>query len=208
MTKLKEPIAIVKLGHGEIGYFDKITRLRLTRKAPYGRIYDDMDLKNIRRSVKVGRLILVNGMLPAENANYSKMAKRFIPSSNYDMVASGLIHPEDIMEKTVARSKETEFDLEAALAEAKENLEKVNEEKSNGLQEKEEKVPEVTSEETPKAEEVKLEETSKAEVVPEETEAKDVAEETLEEESAEEVEDEAATEDKPKKTRGRKKASK
>ena len=197
MTKLKEPIAIVKLGHGEIGYFDKITRLRLTRKAPYGRIYDDMDLKNIRRSVKVGRLILVNGMLPAENANYSKMAKRFIPSSNYDMVASGLIHPEDIMEKTVARSKETEFDLEAALAEAKENLEKVNEEKSNGLQEKEEKVPEVTSEETPKAE-----------VVPEETEAKDVAEETLEEESAEEVEDEAATEDKPKKTRGRKKASK
>lgn len=197
MTKLKEPIAIVKLGHGEIGYFDKITRLRLTRKAPYGRIYDDMDLKNIRRSVKVGRLILVNGMLPAENANYSKMAKRFIPSSNYDMVASGLIHPEDIMEKTVARSKETEFDLEAALAEAKENLEKVNEEKSNGLQEKEEKVPEVTSEETPKAE-----------VVPEETGAKDVAEETLEEESAEEVEDETATEDKPKKTRGRKKASK
>ena len=197
MTKLKEPIAIVKLGHGEIGYFDKITRLRLTRKAPYGRIYDDMDLKNIRRSVKVGRLILVNGMLPAENANYSKMAKRFIPSSNYDMVASGLIHPEDIMEKTVARSKENEFDLEAALAEAKENLEKVNEEKSNGLQEKEEKVPEVTSEETPKAE-----------VVHEETEAKDVAEETLEEESAEEVEDEAATEDKPKKTRGRKKASK
>lgn len=197
MTKLKEPIAIVKLGHGEIGYFDKITRLRLTRKAPYGRIYDDMDLKNIRRSVKVGRLILVNGMLPAENANYSKMAKRFIPSSNYDMVASGLIHPEDIMEKTVARSKETEFDLEAALAEAKENLEKVNEEKSNGLQEKEEKVPEVTSEET-----------SKAEVVLEETEAKDVAEETLEEESAEEVEDETATEDKPKKTRGRKKASK
>ena len=197
MTKLKEPIAIVKLGHGEIGYFDKITRLRLTRKAPYGRIYDDMDLKNIRRSVKVGRLILVNGMLPAENANYSKMAKRFIPSSNYDMVASGLIHPEDIMEKTVARSKEAEFDLEAALAEAKENLEKVNEEKSNGLQEKEGKVPEVTSEETPKAE-----------VVPEETEAKDVAEETLEEESAEEVEDETATEDKPKKTRGRKKASK
>lgn len=197
MTKLKEPIAIVKLGHGEIGYFDKITRLRLTRKAPYGRIYDDMDLKNIRRSVKVGRLILVNGMLPAENANYSKMAKRFIPSSNYDMVASGLIHPEDIMEKTVARSKEAEFDLEAALAEAKENLEKVNEEKSNGLQEKEEKVPEVTSEET-----------SKAEVVLEETEAKDVAEETLEEESAEEVEDETATEDKPKKTRGRKKASK
>ena len=197
MTKLKEPIAIVKLGHGEIGYFDKITRLRLTRKAPYGRIYDDMDLKNIRRSVKVGRLILVNGMLPAENANYSRMAKRFIPSSNYDMVASGLIHPEDIMEKTVARSKETEFDLEAALAEAKENLEKVNEEKSNGLQEKEEKVPEVTSEETPKAE-----------VVPEETGAKDVAEETLEEESAEEVEDETATEDKPKKTRGRKKASK
>jgi len=122
MTKLKEPIAIVKLGHGEIGYFDKITRLRLTRKAPYGRIYDDMDLKNIRRSVKVGRLILVNGMLPAENANYSKMAKRFIPSSNYDMVASGLIHPEDIMEKTVTRSKETEFDLEAALAEAKESL--------------------------------------------------------------------------------------
>lgn len=197
MTKLKEPIAIVKLGHGEIGYFDKITRLRLTRKAPYGRIYDDMDLKNIRRSVKVGRLILVNGMLPAENANYSKMAKRFIPSSNYDMIASGLIHPEDIMEKTVARSKETEFDLEAALAEAKENLEKVNEEKSNGLQEKKEKVPEVISEETPKAE-----------VVPEETEAKDVAEETLEEESAEEVEDETATEDKPKKIRGRKKASK
>ena len=136
MTKLKEPIAIVKLGHGEIGYFDKLTRLRLTRKAPYGRIYDDMDLKNIRRSVKVGRLILVNGMLPAENANYSKATKRFIPSSNYDMVASGLIRPEDVAEKTATRSKELEFDLDAALAEAKENLEKVNKENTNGLQEK------------------------------------------------------------------------
>ena len=195
MTKLKEPIAIVKLGHGEIGYFDKLTRLRLTRKAPYGRIYDDMDLKNIRRSVKVGRLILVNGMLPAENANYSKATKRFIPSSNYDMVASGLIRPEEL-----------EFDLDAALAEAKENLEKVNKENTNGLQEKGQEGLQVVPE--TKTEEVKPEETPKAEVVPEETEAKDVAEETVEEESTEEVEDEATTEDKPKKTRGRKKASK
>ena len=151
MTKLKEPIAIVKLGHGEIGYFDKLTRLRLTRKAPYGRIYDDMDLKNIRRSVKVGRLILVNGMLPAENANYSKATKRFIPSSNYDMVASGLIRPEDVAEKTATRSKELEFDLDAALAEAKENLEKVNKENTNGLQEKGQEglqvVPETKTEE-------------------------------------------------------------
>lgn len=202
MTKLKEPIAIVKLGHGEIGYFDKLTRLRLTRKAPYGRIYDDMDLKNIRRSVKVGRLILVNGMLPAENANYSKATKRFIPSSNYDMVASGLIRPEDVAEKTVARSKELEFDLDAALAEAKENLEKVNKENTNGLQEKGQEGLQVAPE--VKTEEVK----SETEVVPEETEAKDVAEETVEEESTEEVEDEATTEDKPKKPRGRKKASK
>ena len=201
MTKLKEPIAIVKLGHGEIGYFDKLTRLRLTRKAPYGRIYDDMDLKNIRRSVKVGRLILVNGMLPAENANYSKATKRFIPSSNYDMVASGLIRPEDVAEKTATRSKELEFDLDAALAEAKENLEKVNKENTNGLQGKGQEGLQV-------APETKTEETPKAEVVPEETEAKDIAEETVEEESAEEVEDEATTEDKPKKTRGRKKASK
>ena len=206
MTKLKEPIAIVKLGHGEIGYFDKITRLRLTRKAPYGRIYDDMDLKNIRRSVKVGRLILVNGMLPAENANYSKATKRFIPSSNYDMVASGLIRPEDVAEKTATRSKELEFDLDAALAEAKENLEKINKENTNGLQEKGQERLQVATE--TKIEEIKPEETPKAEVVPEETEAKEVAEETVEEESTEEVEDEATTEDKPKKTRGRKKASK
>lgn len=206
MTKLKEPIAIVKLGHGEIGYFDKLTRLRLTRKAPYGRIYDDMDLKNIRRSVKVGRLILVNGMLPAENANYSKATKRFIPSSNYDMVASGLIRPEDVAEKTATRSKELEFDLDAALAEAKENLEKVTKEEKNGLQEKGQEGLQVAPK--TKTEEVKPEETPKAEIVPEETEAKDVAEEALEEESTEEVEDEATTEDKPKKTRGRKKASK
>lgn len=206
MTKLKEPIAIVKLGHGEIGYFDKLTRLRLTRKAPYGRIYNDMDLKNIRRSVKVGRLILVNGMLPAENANYSKATKRFIPSSNYDMVASGLIRPEDVAEKTATRSKELEFDLDAALAEAKENLEKVTKEEKNGLQEKGQEGLQVAPK--TKTEEVKPEETPKAEIVPEETEAKDVAEEALEEESTEEVEDEATTEDKPKKTRGRKKASK
>lgn len=206
MTKLKEPIAIVKLGHGEIGYFDKLTRLRLTRKAPYGRIYDDMDLKNIRRSVKVGRLILVNGMLPAENANYSKATKRFIPSSNYDMVASGLIRLEDVAEKTATRSKELEFDLDAALAEAKENLEKVNKENTNGLQEKGQEGLQVAPK--TKIEEIKPEETPKAEVVPEETEAKDVVEETVEEESTEEVEDEATTEDKPKKTRGRKKASK
>lgn len=206
MTKLKEPIAIVKLGHGEIGYFDKLTRIRLTRKAPYGRIYDDMDIKNIRRSVKVGRLILVNGMLPAENASYSNVSKRFIPSANYDMVASGLIHPEDVLEKTVARSKELDFDLDAALAEAKENLEKINKEKNDGLQKEEKETSEIKAEEPVETKpensiDVKSEEVKEVKV-------ETVAEETPEEESTEEVVEETTAEDKPKKTRSRKKTNK
>ena len=193
MKQQHEVIAIVKLASGETGYWDRLSRMRLSRKEPYGFIHEKMDLTNIRKSVRMGRLVLVYGILPAEQGTYSPLIRKLVKSTNYDIVSSGFVNPEEAKEKVAEEAKRAGIIAEAPVVKTEEPKVKKEEVTEDGLQEKGQEGLQVEPE-------AKAEET----IAPVET-TEEVSVES--EESNEEETTEEATEEKPKK-RGRKKASK
>ena len=195
MKQQHEVIAIVKLASGETGYWDRLSRMRLSRKEPYGFIHEKMDLTNIRKSVRMGRLVLVYGILPAEQGTYSPLVRKLVKSTNYDIVSSGFVNPEEAKEKVAEEAKRAGIIAEAPVVKTEEPKVKKEEVTQDGFQEKGQKGLQVESE-------AKAEEAIAPVETPEEPEAP--------EETSEEVEasaEEETSEEKPKK-RGRKKASK
>lgn len=193
MKQQHEVIAIVKLASGETGYWDRLSRMRLSRKEPYGFIHEKMDLTNIRKSVRMGRLVLVYGILPAEQGTYSPLIRKLVKSTNYDIVSSGFVNPEEAKEKVAEEAKRAGIIAEAPVVKTEEPKVKKEEVTEDGLQEKGQEGLQVEPE-------AKAEET----IAPIET-AEEVSVEP--EESNEEETTEETPEEKPKK-RGRKKASK
>lgn len=193
MKQQHEVIAIVKLASGETGYWDRLSRMRLSRKEPYGFIHEKMDLTNIRKSVRMGRLVLVYGILPAEQGTYSPLIRKLVKSTNYDIVSSGFVNPEEAKEKVAEEAKRAGIIAEAPVVKTEEAKVKKEEVTEDGLQEKGQEGLQVESE-------AKAEET----IAPVET-TEEVSVES--EESNEEETTEETSEEKPKK-RGRKKASK
>ena len=193
MKQQHEVIAIVKLASGETGYWDRLSRMRLSRKEPYGFIHEKMDLTNIRKSVRMGRLVLVYGILPAEQGTYSPLIRKLVKSTNYDIVSSGFVNPEEAKEKVAEEAKRAGIIAEAPVVKTEEPKVKKEEVTEDGLQEKGQEGLQVESE--AKAEETiaPVETTEEVSVEPEESNEEETIEETSEE--------------KPKK-RGRKKASK
>lgn len=186
MKQQHEVIAIVKLASGETGYWDRLSRMRLSRKEPYGFIHEKMDLTNIRKSVRMGRLVLVYGILPAEQGTYSPLIRKLVKSTNYDIVSSGFVNPEEAKEKVAEEAKRAGIIAEAPVVKTEAPVTEVKKEAE--------------------AKEEVTEAPVKTEVVAEEALEETVA---TEEETVEEVEASAeeTSEEKPKK-RGRKKASK
>lgn len=161
-------IAIVALAPSEVSYYDNKTGIRLNAANRYAPIFKDMDITNIRRSVKVGRLMLVNGILPGEQKQ--GVLGKILKSSSYDMVAPGIV-TEEAVNKALETKETPDFDVDAALKEAEENAKEVTEAKE----------PEETSEE--KAEEIQEKSTEEeAENIVEETE--DITEESEDKEEA------------------------
>lgn len=193
MKQQHEVIAIVKLASGETGYWDRLSRMRLSRKEPYGFIHEKMDLTNIRKSVRMGRLVLVYGILPAEQGTYSPLIRKLVKSTNYDIVSSGFVNPEEAKEKVAEEAKRAGIIAEAPVVKTEEAKVRKEEVTEDGLQEKGQEGLQVESE--AKAEETiaPVETTEEVSVEPEESNEEETTEETSEE--------------KPKK-RGRKKASK
>ena len=190
MKQQHEVIAIVKLASGETGYWDRLSRMRLSRKEPYGFIHEKMDLTNIRKSVRMGRLVLVYGILPAEQGTYSPLIRKLVKSTNYDIVSSGFVNPEEAKEKVAEEAKRAGIIAEAPVVKAEVPVTEVKKEEvtEDGLQEKGQEGLQVESE--AKAVEVEA-----------------VAEEAPEETSEEVESTEETSEEKPKR-RGSKKASK
>ena len=148
-------IAIVALAPSEVSYYDNKTGIRLNAANRYAPIFKDMDITNIRRSVKVGRLMLVNGILPGEQKQ--GVLGRILKSSSYDMVAPGIV-TEEAVNKALETKETPDFDVDAALKEAEENAKEVIKEEKTAekiaepvekiKQEKEAKSTEVSEEET------------------------------------------------------------
>ena len=152
-------IAIVALAPSEVSYYDNKTGIRLNAANRYAPIFKDMDITNIRRSVKVGRLMLVNGILPGEQKQ--GVLGKILKSSSYDMVAPGIV-TEEAVNKALETKETPDFDVNAALKEAEENAKQATEAKEPVVEKTEE-----TSEE-------KVEETQK-ESAEEEAEDKEEA---------------------------------
>lgn len=161
-------IAIVALAPSEVSYYDNKTGIRLNTANRYAPIFKDMNITNIRRSVKVGRLMLVNGVLPGEQKQ--GVLGKILKSSSYDMVAPGIV-TEEAVNKALETKETPDFDVDAALKEAEENAKQVTEAKE----------PEETSEE--KVKETQEESTEEeTENIVEETE--DITEESEDKEEA------------------------
>lgn len=59
-------IAIVRLAHGRVGYFDEITRIHLTIAAPEKPVIEGMNVSNLKRAVRGGSIKVVSGSLEPE----------------------------------------------------------------------------------------------------------------------------------------------
>lgn len=142
-------IAIVALAPSEVSYYDNKTGIRLNVANRYAPIFKDMDITNIRRSVKVGRLMLVNGVLPGEQKQ--GVLGKIFKSSSYDMVAPGIV-TEEAVNKALETKETPDFDVDAALKEAEENAKQVTEAKKSVVEKtketSEEKVEETQEEST------------------------------------------------------------
>ena len=138
-------IAIVALAPSEVSYYDNKTGIRLNVANRYAPIFKDMDITNIRRSVKVGRLMLVNGVLPGEQKQ--GVLGRILKSSSYDMVAPGIV-TEEAVNKALGTKETPDFDVDAALKEAEENAKQVTEAKELVIEKTEEVFEEKTEEES------------------------------------------------------------
>lgn len=56
-------IALIKLGGGRSGFYDELTNIHLTLSQPVAHIYDGQNLTNIKRGIKSGSLVLLQGTL-------------------------------------------------------------------------------------------------------------------------------------------------
>lgn len=77
-------IAVVRLAPGKVAFYDEYTKIHLTLANPSAKIYEGMNLKRIKNSVKFGVLQVVVGSLatdivtevPVENIVSSKIEKQ------------------------------------------------------------------------------------------------------------------------------------
>lgn len=76
-------IAEIRLAPGEVGYYDDYSRVYLNSSRPTAKIYAGMNLTQIRRSIRSGRLLLISGSLntaaPKPAAPVKKEAKPEVP---------------------------------------------------------------------------------------------------------------------------------
>lgn len=59
----RKAIAVIALSPGEIGYYDDYSRIYLSNSSPRATIYSGTNLHQIRKSIKSGRLRLIEGSL-------------------------------------------------------------------------------------------------------------------------------------------------
>ena len=71
----RKAIAVIALSPGEIGYYDDYSRIYLSNSSPRATIYSGTNLYQIKKSIKSGRLRLVEGSLADGEALKSKDIK-------------------------------------------------------------------------------------------------------------------------------------
>ena len=113
----RKAIAVIALSPGEIGYYDDYSRIYLSNSSPRATIYSGTNLYQIRKSIKSGRLRLVEGSLADGEAIKSKDIKpenteiKPIPSVIEEKKAAveiEAVNEPDIKEQITTETQETE----------------------------------------------------------------------------------------------------
>lgn len=60
---MTQPIAKIRLAQGNVGFYDSLTNIRLTKAEPEGMIYSGKNTANIKKAIKEGKVVLKEGSL-------------------------------------------------------------------------------------------------------------------------------------------------
>lgn len=161
----KKVIAVVRLNAGQGAYYDELTRIHLTVRHPQANVYAGMNVSGLRRSVKSGRLRLVQGSFGDEEQTfrigYRDGQRVLIVSNSYAAPKA----PEREKQQEEAASQMTHTKIDEVVEEAPATVE----------EEKVEAAPEVKAEVVEeKAEAATTDETVAATEAPSAEESEDV----------------------------------
>jgi hypothetical protein len=60
---MAQPIAKIRLALGNVGFYDSLTGVRLTKADPEGIIYSGKNTSNIKKAIREGKVVLKEGSL-------------------------------------------------------------------------------------------------------------------------------------------------
>ena len=145
----KKVIAVVRLNAGQGAYYDELTRIHLTVRHPQANVYAGMNVSGLRRSVKSGRLRLVQGSFGDEEqtvpSGYRDGQRVLLGSNSYAAPKA----PEREKQQEEAASQMTHTKIDEVVEEAPAAAEAVEEKKAEAPVEAEAKTeaePEVETE--------------------------------------------------------------
>lgn len=145
----KKVIAVVRLNAGQGAYYDELTRIHLTVRHPQANVYAGMNVSGLRRSVKSGRLRLVQGSFGDEEQTfrigYRDGQRVLIVSNSYAAPKA----PEREKQQEEAASQMTHTKIDEVVEEAPAAAKAVEEKKTEAPVEAEAKTeaePEVETE--------------------------------------------------------------
>lgn len=128
----KKVIAVVRLNAGQGAYYDELTRIHLTVRHPQANVYAGMNVSGLRRSVKSGRLRLVQGSFGDEEQTfrigYRDGQRVLIVSNSYAAAAPKA--PEREKQQEDAASQMTHTKIDEVVEEAPAAAETVEEKKA------------------------------------------------------------------------------
>lgn len=110
----KKVIAVVRLNAGQGAYYDELTRIHLTVRHPQANVYAGMNVSGLRRSVKSGRLRLVQGSFGDEEQSfrigYRNGQRVLIVSNSYAAAAPKAPEREKQQEDAASQMTHTKID--------------------------------------------------------------------------------------------------
>lgn len=110
----KKVIAVVRLNAGQGAYYDELTRIHLTVRHPQANVYAGMNVSGLRRSVKSGRLRLVQGSFGDEEQTfrigYRNGQRVLIVSNSYAAAAPKAPEREKQQEDAASQMTHTKID--------------------------------------------------------------------------------------------------
>ena len=108
----RKAIAVIALSPGEIGYYDDYSRIYLSNSSPRATIYSGTNLYQIRKSIKSGRLRLVEGEainnkgIKPENTEIKPISS--IVEEKKPAIEIEVVKEHDVKEQIPVEQKETE----------------------------------------------------------------------------------------------------